>query len=176
MVATVTPGGVIDTGGSAFSGEAPKADSGRKILRYDPKDVALIFGAITILEGVAAGTFLMIDRAEDTWKTIVGCDGEVTRVKSNNQNANVEVSLRRGTYVNDILSGVMNSDEITGLVTAPLVLLDGNGRTVGVSPLAWIEKPAEVVYGADESVIVWRFKATQWNIYSGGFRTAASFQ
>jgi len=79
---------------------------------YDPAQVTIIFAGIPI-SGFAEGTFVSVERNEDSWALQVGADGEATRAKSNNKSGRVTLTLIQSSFSNDALSAVMAVDENT---------------------------------------------------------------
>jgi len=106
---------------------------------------------------------------EETWRFHPGCDGESCRTRSNNKAARVQVTLRQGTWVNDALSGVALSDEISGLIAVPLVIRDGNGRTLHSGAYSFITKPVPISYSEVEGANTWAFICDPWIPFTGGF-------
>ena len=49
---------------------------------YDPKAVAVLIGGVPI-GGFADGTFISVERDNDTFQKVSGSDGIVSRAKSN---------------------------------------------------------------------------------------------
>jgi hypothetical protein len=151
---------------------ASAGDAGAALLKYDPKELHIIFGGLPIHQGIATGTFVTAARMRPTWRHIKGTDGEGIRVRTNDLSARVEVTLRKGTWVNDALSSVIISDEATGLITVPILISDSSGRSLYTSPVSWIERPTDVAYGTDEGVAVWAIICDTWLPFTGGFNRA----
>lgn len=170
MAAQVIPGGVIEGGGGAAGSPlAPNQASGRRLVSYDPTNLFILYGALPIHRGIAAGTFLTAERNVDTWKFHKGTDGERCRVRSNNQSATISLTLRQGTWVNDALSSIALGDELTGLFAVPLIIKDSNGRSLYAALYSWPQRPADVVYGSNEGTVVWNFEVDPWIPFTGGF-------
>lgn len=167
MVAIVQPGGVIDAG-------IASSDAGSRLLRYDPREVHLIWGGLPCHVGIAAGTFITAERNVPSWRLVKGTDGEGTRVRTMNFSARVQLTLRRGTWVNDVLSAASASDDLSGVFTVPLFLNDKNGRSLYTSPIAFVESPTDPSFSDQEGSNTWVFICDTWLPFSGGLERAKS--
>ena len=165
MAVDVLPGGVI----TGFGG----SDAGGRLLKYDPADVHVIWGALPVTQGIVKGTFVTIERNKPSWTLIKGTDGEGTRVRTNDFSARVQLTVRRGSWVNDALSGSSRSDDLTGVFTVPLSIKDGNGRSLHFAPFAFLESPADVEYSDQEGAITWVFICDALISHTGGLDRAS---
>ena len=77
--------------------------SGARLGRYDPRSVKATWGVITLLNGVADGTFITLDRRARTWTLPVGVDGEAARVRTNDFTGIVTFTLRNGSLTSTAL-------------------------------------------------------------------------
>lgn len=134
---------------------------------YDPKQVSLIFGG-KIGHGFTDGTFITVERDEDTFSKKVGVDGEGTRAKSNNKGGKVTVTLHQSSSFNDDLSAIQAADELTNSGVLPLLIKDNSGRTVCAAGTAWIKKPANPEFGKDVANRVWVIDTDEFDIFNGG--------
>lgn len=66
------------------------------VKHLDIKQVVCTFGPI-ILRGYAEGSAISIAFDEDLFDVVVGCDGETTRSRKNNNNATVEITLAQSS-------------------------------------------------------------------------------
>jgi hypothetical protein len=105
---------------------------------YDPKKVIAIFGGVP-LGGYADGTFLEVAPNDaDGFKKVVGADGEVARAQSSDNTHQITFTLLQSSASNAYLSGIRNTDKLTGHALLPLAITDGNGGLIGFWPQAWI--------------------------------------
>lgn len=125
---------------------------------YDPLSLVLNWlgaPAVNLLEGIVADSFFAPSRNVPTWRLVVGTDGEPTRIRTNNFSGTVEWTLRRASNVNSILSAILQADEVSGLVVAPMLMTDFGGLTVWSSPQAWLEGWPDDSYGKGEGFRRW---------------------
>jgi hypothetical protein len=122
---------------------------------YNPAEVTIVFAGIPI-SGFAEGTFVSVERNEDSYAMQVGADGNATRAKSNNRSGRVTLTLIQSSVSNDALSAQAKLDELNdGDGIGPLLIKDLSGRTVIQAEQAWIVKPATVEYGREASEREW---------------------
>jgi hypothetical protein len=132
-----------------------------KVKSYDPKKVIVNYGGIT-LSGFEDGTFVEVKPSSDTWTRKVGADGEVVRVRSNDDTSEVTVTLQQVSPSNDYLSGIRIADATTGLGgVLPLSIVDLSGTTVMFFPQAWIKKMPDVSRAKDAGNTQWVFDTGQ---------------
>lgn len=125
----------------------------------NPDKVSISFGTYSI-DGIADGTFISVERNADSFNLSVGADGEGARVKTNNRSGRVRVTLMQTSASNDILSGLMNADELSGSSQLPLLIKDNspNGRTIISAEKAWIVRPTVVEYSNEATTGEWIFE------------------
>ena len=107
--------------------------------QYDPSQVALNVGGIDI-SGFAEGTFIKISRNVEAFTTVVGSDGEATRVKSVNLSGLFTCTLQQSSPSNDYLSSLATADEQSSTGAVPIYMSDINGTTVASCKIGWIKK------------------------------------
>lgn len=134
---------------------------------YNPKRVAVSFAG-RVLTGFADGTFISVERNEDTFTLAVGSDGEAARAASNNRSGRVTLTLMQTSASNDILSALAEADERSQLSTGPMMIKDASGRTVVLAAEAWIVKPAGAEFGREIGNREWIFETGDLSIFSGG--------
>lgn len=120
------------------------------------------------LRGLADGSFVRIERREDTFALAVGADGESARSQSANASGSVTITLMQTSVSNDVLSGLQKLDELTGKGMAPLFVKDARGRTVCISQEAWVKKPANVEYGKEVGNREWTIECGNLQMFVGG--------
>ena len=134
---------------------------------YDPGRVAVSFKGIQI-RGIAKGTFVTAERAEDAFSTDVGSAGDVTRVRSRNRTGTVTLTLQAASPTNDQLSAVALLDEKFGLSYGPLLIEDLNGTTLAHGADAWIKKLPSVQMADEASDREWVFEVAELELNAGG--------
>lgn len=122
------------------------------VKEYNPKEVTLTVAG-NIITGFADGSFVSIERNEDSWTLQVGTDGEGTRSKSNNKSGRVTFQLMQSSASNDILSGLFVLDEATSGGAVPVMVKYKN--SVFIAETAWITRPASVEYGREAGPREW---------------------
>ncbi len=136
---------------------------------YDPSQVTIIFAGVPV-SGFGEGTFVSVERNEDSFALQVGADGEATRAKSNNRSGTVTVTLIQSSIVNDAFSALVALDENSpgGDGIGPLLIKDLSGRTLVAAETAWIRKPATVEFAREATEREWVIETDRLNIFAGG--------
>lgn len=140
--------------------------------KYDPKEVSITYGGISISDGIAPGTFIEINRNSPIYTKFVGTDGEVIRVRTNDRTGTIRVTYRQGSSTHPVLSAVAASDEITGVVAVPFALFDFNGSTTSISSQAWIREYPDIIYSDIEDIVTWTWDCRDVTPFLGGFQTS----
>jgi hypothetical protein len=97
---------------------------------YNPKKVVITFGGVPI-DGYTDGTFINIAPNDvDGFKKKVGADGEVAWAQSSDNTHQITISLMQSSLSNTYLSGVRNTDKLTGKALLPLSITDLNGGSL----------------------------------------------
>lgn len=135
---------------------------------YDPTRVTLSFKGV-LITGFAADTFILAERAEDTFSTDVGAQGDVTRIRSRNKTGSVTVTLMAGSPTNDRLSAIIAEDELVGTGYGAMLMKDLNGTTLCSSAFAWLRRPANVERGSGASNVEWVIDCERLEMLVGGF-------
>jgi len=136
---------------------------------YDPKSVVLAFGPI-LVSGYADGTFISVERNEDSFALMVGSDGEACRAKSNNKSGRVTVTLLQSSLTNDLLAAqaILDERSPSGDGIAPLLCKDVSGRGLFTAETAWIVKPSTASYGREVENREWVFETNELIMFAGG--------
>lgn len=140
---------------------------------YDPKKVIATFGGSEII-GFAEGTFITVERAEDSFSVQTGSDGETLRVRNRNRAGTITLTLMQSSPSNDILSAAWILDENAGKGVAPFGLAEKGGTTSVVAPNTWVQKPATVEYGKEASSREWVLSSDKIDMVVGGLPLLAS--
>jgi hypothetical protein len=134
---------------------------------YDPKLVHVIVGGIPI-GGFADKSSIKVIRSNNTFEKVEGIDGVISRSKSLNKSGEIRITLEQTSTSNDVLSGIMLTDELTNSGIIPIGIFDGGSKTVFISAFAWIRKPADTEYGKDLNQREWIFDAADIDVFIGG--------
>jgi hypothetical protein len=137
------------------------------ITTHDPGHIVITVGPF-IVSDYADGTFVKVSRFEDTFKVVVGADGEPTRVRSRNKAGAIEITVKRGSPTNDYLSALAITDEETGVGIVPTMVKDLNGTSLHVAPQSWVKKPADAEYGKDLTSCTWSIETGKLTTFVGG--------
>lgn len=139
---------------------------------YDSKEVSIIFSALPISAsgGYADGEFCKIERQTETFLTVEGTDGEVTRSKSNSKLIKVTISLMQSSSGNILLSAIHTLDESAGngAGVAPILIRDAQGTSTYFAGKAWISKAPDVMFDKTATARVWELMAVEDARVDGG--------
>ena len=132
------------------------------VLTYDPKKVAVIFGAHQIT-GFSEDDIITVSPSGEGMQKYVGADGEVARSVDPNETFEITFSLASTSRSNTYLSNMYNLDRVTGKAMVPLLIKDLSGDTVFAAEQAWVQNFPECTKG--------RVVETQeWTIDTGQVR------
>jgi len=169
MAVNVASGGIADLG-DVGPDKAPAY--GNRLLKYNPREVKLIFGGLPVHIGAAAGTFITIERTKPSYKLLKGTDGEGTRIRTQDFSSTLRLTIRKGSGINDALSELSAADDLTGAVALPLYLTDWNGRSRYIAPIAFLEQPVDTEFSTEEGANTWTFLCDTWLPFTGGLNYA----
>lgn len=124
--------------------------------RYDPARIFVTFGGLPI-RGYAPGTFINIRRDSPNWKNVRGTNSELRRLKQKNRGGTVDLTLRHSSPVNQVLGGLVVTDEITSAIIAPLVIADLLNLSGAATVDAYISGYPDLVYSQGEPNLTWTF-------------------
>ncbi len=136
---------------------------------YHPEEVDFIVNGVA-MSGFAAGSFITITQVEDSFKPVVGADGQTTRTRNNNRNATAACKLMQTSESNAILSALHEVDSSTpgGAGVVAIMIRDKQGLTLFVSTAAWITKPPTQDFDTDATSREWLFYAVNPKNFVGG--------
>lgn len=121
---------------------------------YDAAKVAVTVKGLAI-SGWADGTFVVVDRMEESFTKVIGADGFTSRSKTNNRSGTITLTLSQTSPSNEVLSGLLADDELNGNGVFPIMVKDISGTTVLFSGTGWIQKPPSVEFGKEISNREW---------------------
>lgn len=134
---------------------------------YDPSQIFVNFRGF-LIGGYMDGTFVSVERKEDTWLPFVGVNGETARARNRNKSGTVKVTLMQTSSSNDVLSAALAQDEATGLATGVLQIKDNLGRMLAGCNDAYLLKPAMVEFGKEIAGREWTFECPSLDVFVGG--------
>jgi hypothetical protein len=125
------------------------------VANYDPKKVIVTLGGVPF-GGYADGTFISVAPNDaDGFKKVVGADGEVCRAQSSDNTHTITVTLLMSSETNAYLSGIRNTDKLTGKSILPLSITDLSGSLVAFWPQAWIKGDPTWEFGKEVNERQW---------------------
>lgn len=133
---------------------------------YDPGRIIITFKG-ALIQGYAEGTFVKVSRAEETFKMSAGAGGDVVRVRNRNKTGSVVITLQAASSSNVTLQANHDLDELTGLGYGALQIKDLNGTTLYIAEKAWVQKPADGEYGADNPNREWTIDCAELLMKNG---------
>lgn len=125
---------------------------------FDIRDVNVIVDGL-FLTGFAEGTPITASKDEENYSTHVGAKGEVSRARNADPMGTITVTLKNTSDSNTQLNRLAK-----GIDTFPVQIVDANSlkKQAGGS-IAWLEKPADLDWGAEVETIEWTFKVADYD-------------
>lgn len=121
---------------------------------YNPKDLVVI-AAGEIIEAFADGTFVSIERNEDSANLAVGSQGDATRTITNNRSGRVTLTLLQTSPSNATLNAQLKALELAGGGIFSVLVKDNSGLDICSALTAWIVKPPVMDYSNENSNREW---------------------
>lgn len=134
---------------------------------YSPAKVTFSFMGQDIT-GYQDGTFIDVERAEDSFTKHVGSRGDVTRTQNLNRSGKITLTLMAQSPANDLLQARLQLDEQFGTEFGPLYIKDLSGNMRCRATIAWIMKPPKVERAKESGPCVWVFECADLFINAGG--------
>lgn len=134
---------------------------------YDPQGVILTFGHVQVL-GYAAGEFISVERAEDSFTVESGAAGDTVRVKNRSKIGTVKVVLLAASLTNESLSAIAKEDELFLTGVRALMMKNLNGTTLVQSANSWIRKLPALPFSDGVDNREWNFDCASLQIDVGG--------
>ena len=132
---------------------------------FDPKKVTVQVAGINIV-GFSEDK-VTVERANNAWELTVGCDGESTRVKSNDLSGTITLTLQQTSPSNDFLTTVFYNDQANNEVVQ-VIITDTEGKSKIQANKAWIEKMPEGAYGKTQNDRQWVFRTNNIEYFMAG--------
>jgi hypothetical protein len=134
---------------------------------YDPKEVAVTVGPYE-LSNFADGSFITVERDEDSFSLQVGTDGEGTRSKTNNRSGTITVRLMQSSDSNSILDSYKKLDEFSNSGQFPLFIKDNSGTSFHSAESAWVQKEPSSEYDREALEREWVIRTDNIQSNHGG--------
>lgn len=138
---------------------------------FDASQVTIVFNGV-IVSGFADGDFINVARNNPTWIDGTGSDGEGWRAKSSDNSGTITITILQTSKSNDALNIISKLDELTGDGVGPFLMKDLSGTSLAAAATAWIEKPADQVFGREVGNREWVIKTDNLVTSPGGNPTA----
>lgn len=127
--------------------------------QYNPQKVTAVWtsiaGAVDILEGAAADSFLEITTDTARWSREMDREGNGVRNKNNNRGGMARSTITSKSPLNKTLSDIANADDEAENVVGTIVVKDLNGDTLVTLFDAFLEDQPAPSYGATSGNRVW---------------------
>lgn len=141
-------------------------------LIYDSNEVSTIIAGLPIEagRGEEGGTFVSIDFLSDAFVDVVSLDGQCTRSKTNDDRADVVLTLMSSSPSNALLSALHNADKAAanGAGVGPLLIKDRQGSTIYSAKACWIVRIPKLDFGAKAVPVEWSIRVASLNAFIGG--------
>lgn len=132
---------------------------------YNLAGLTQTLGAFPLSRGAGASGYgpdvvISLKKKEPDFKSIVGADGTVTWVATNNNQHELEITtMQSNSPTNGYLSSVRATAFAAGVpLVLPYILKDENGTTVFSASKCVLTGPADAEYGADAKPRTWKFE------------------
>ena len=140
---------------------------------YDSNDVTVIIAGLPILSGRGEGpdgTFVKIAMLNDAFVDVVDLDGNVTRSKTNDDRADVTLTLMGSSPSNALLSALHLADKLAsnGAGIGPLLIKDGGGNTIYAAASCWVVKVPDFEFAGKAQPIDWPIRVAKLIPFIGG--------
>lgn len=115
---------------------------------YDAAQVVVTVNGAEI-SGYADGTFITIEREEQSFTKVVGADGTTSRAKSNNRSGSMTITLAQTSPSNELLSSLLAADELSNEGVFPVIVKDTSGESRFFSATGWVQGLPSIEYGKE---------------------------
>lgn len=141
--------------------------SGSVVRTYSPDRVTILVSGVP-MTGFADGTFCEIAPSVDLSTMQVGADGEVARSISSNKTCTITITLQSTSPSNDVLSGLIEIDALSGGTLFPVGVIDLRGRTVFEASQCWISQRPTITFAQEVSERAWQITTGSPSIWFAG--------
>lgn len=141
-----------------------------RLKEYDPKEVIITWSGVPLNDGIVDGTFVVVKRNVPLWRLVKGGDGEGARIRTKNHSGTIQVTTRGGSEIHQLLAAIANADALSGVIVAPLLVLDFSGRTLHAANRAFIQDFPEDTFSTQEEPRTWIWECDALFMFPGGSR------
>ncbi len=139
---------------------------------YDSNEVTAIICGLPIESGRGeeGGSFLKVAMLTDAFVDVVSLDGEATRSKTNDNRADVTLTLMSSSSSNALLSALHVADKAAGngAGVGPLLIKDNQGNTLYAAPSCWIVKFPDFDFAQKATPVEWTIRVASLIAFIGG--------
>lgn len=137
---------------------------------YDPDQVSVMICGIPVVGGFADGSMVEIDQDEDSFITVVGTLGDVTRSKKLNKVTTITLRTMQSANINAALSALHALDEnaANGAGIGPSEIKDLSGTSAYFFAKSWIAKPPKAVFSGQDEAREWKIVGVRTARLDGG--------
>jgi 2-polyprenyl-6-methoxyphenol hydroxylase-like FAD-dependent oxidoreductase len=136
------------------------------IRAFDPKMVTINWGA-HLVEGFAEEK-VTISFQDDAFDLAIGCDGEASRVRKNNNSATITLTLQQTSQSNDVFSYMAIADRQANAGILPMTIIDYSGTTKLFAPSSYIVKTPDQTLSNTNNTMQWVFVCDNLGWFAGG--------
>jgi hypothetical protein len=126
--------------------------------QYDPGLVTVVVGGRTMI-GFHSGSFVEVERDEDTWKKEKGSQGDGVRTRNRNKGGRITITLQSTSPSNADLMAIAADDEnpfaFPSTVAAMVKYMGADGAVLWMAKDAWVLKPANSTFADEHSPREW---------------------
>lgn len=123
-----------------------------EVREYSPSDVIMTFGGARV-EGWEK---ISVRRLLPSFQIIPGIRGRNGRKRINNTSAEIDIVLSQTSPTNNIFAQIVEVDEMYGTARIEVTLKDVLSGEKFQSTEAFLEKPADQMFGPDVSERTWK--------------------
>lgn len=124
------------------------------VRNYDPKSVTKIIAG-QIIAGYAEGTFITVERNEDSANLSIGSQGEGTRTVTRNRSGRVTLTLQQTSPSNGVLDAQRIAMELSGGGIFSMLGKDSDSGDTWAGATSWVVKPATMEFSNETSNREW---------------------
>lgn len=140
-----------------------------EVLTYVPSNISLLVSGYRI-EG---WNKISVSRNSQSFKQIRGIRGKNTRVRNRDTSATLVIETVQTELVNEVLSMVLEADEVQGTARLEITLTDMTGTGFFSTTTGYITGFPETGYAGDVASVVWTIACDDSMMHIGNAQSAA---
>lgn len=144
-----------------------------ELAHYSPEDVTILVAGFIPITGLVSGTFVSINKNLQPFVAQRTTDGQVARLKNNDQTYSVTLTLQSTSESNDVLTKLWQFDELLLKGKFPLLIKDNLGSSLFFSATTWIESVPVLDFSDTITNRMWMLRSSQAGINFGGNANAS---